>query len=234
MNRIRPHTLVRKIVYLFSSVALMSLASCTITKGLSPEGIKERGLKSGEGYIVGSFNYVNFNDPGRIQPGVILRSSVVAQPENKSNRQRIIMDTNWPSKGMNWSLMRADNPPYFAIPVAAGNYEVTNWYVETYGMTVTNRLPMKVPFQVKAGEAAYIGKANVIALNGKNLLNTPIIMGAVVLITDDYEKDAKEISRAFPSINRSQIRKTNVPSSYLKEVKRISNTPKNWWDAWLI
>ncbi len=159
-------------------------------------------------------------------------ASVIATKADSKDGWSIVMNSFWDSKAVDsGGLFKLVAPPEnssFAIVVPEGNYKIIGWNIAANNYTVLNRLPMKVPFQVRAGEATYVGKINVLSVTGKNLLGMTVFGEGVIIIGDQYEKDVETISRTFHSVKRSQIRRSNVASLYANEMKRISDTPRKW------
>ena len=120
-----------------------------------------------------------------------------------------------------------------AVPIPAGDYHISGWTVQdfavTAGVTFSNRLPMNVPLKVRPGEATYVGRIYPVSIYGKNLLGMRVPGAAFVIITDEYTEDARKIPKAYPSISRSMIHKSNVPADYRKEMKRIADTPEKFF-----
>lgn len=208
------------------------LSSCSTTAyPVTPELAQARGLKAGEGYIVGTFNVKSMTDSG----GKIEKSpdvKVFAQGTGKSRASSaILMPTVSPGGGNPVWSGGATSREVIAIPVAAGDYEITLWNVSEGNLYFRNRLPMKVPFQVRAGEATYVGRVNSLNLysTSNGLLGGVQVLGAaMVLITDEYATDSARIARSYPNIGRDKIRRSDVPRIYRAEMERISETPRKW------
>jgi hypothetical protein len=219
----------------FCVIAFASLASCVPNYGsVSLAALQQRGLKQGEGFIVGKYQNYDYDSKGQ-EARSLVNSSMVRARQLGSNTRVTINNNTAPSAlralfpGANYS-----QDGCFAIPVPAGNYAIDSWMISAnagYGtIVVSNRLPLRVPFQVEAGKATYVGKTNVISLYGRSLIGLPAYDRGIIIITDSYEKDAKEIASVYPSIARSQIKPSKVPELYANEMKRIANTPgSNWW-----
>lgn len=120
-----------------------------------------------------------------------------------------------------------------AIPVPAGNYNVSGWSVTdravSADVTFRNRLQMEVPFQVRSGEATYIGRINAVTVYGKNILGMQVPGEALVIITDEFGKDLSRIVSEYPAIKRAGIRKSNVSELYRKDLQRIAETPSRFF-----
>lgn len=115
-----------------------------------------------------------------------------------------------------------------AVPLPEGDYEITRWAVMEGDVTFSSRLPIKVPFRVKAGETTYLGRMNYLSVSGKNIIGMPVPGKALVIISDEYQTDVARISKAYPSIRQSSIRKSNVSQVYRSEMKRILDTPSKY------
>jgi hypothetical protein len=217
------------------TIAIAALASCVPNYGsLSPSALQQRGLKPGEGLIVGKYQNYDYDSKGQ-EARSMVNTSMVRARQLGSNTRVTINNNNSPSAlralapGANYSSNGS-----FAIPVPAGNYAIDGWAISAYAgngsIIVLNRLPLHVPFQVEAGKATYVGKANVISLYGRSLIGLSAYDRGIIIISDSYEKDAKEITQTYPTITRSQIKPSKVPQLYAYEMKRIANTPgSNWW-----
>lgn len=224
-----------RVLRLAAVLSVAVLASCsTGLYPLGPEAIRTRGLNKGEGYIVGTFRSVGMSRSGeKVAADTI--SSVTIQGTGSNKGKTVILRP---------FVLPLDRAPYFqtgepseilAVPVPVGDYEITRWSVTgravTATVTVTNRLPMKVPFRVKEGEAVYVGRANELSIIGKNILGMPVFGEGVVLLTDEFEEDRARISKFYPSIKRSSIGRSNVPAAFRSEMKRIADTPRSWWES---
>lgn len=216
-----------KSIFSLLSVLVISVfaTSCVTYSSLSPEELKARGLKPGEGLIVGSFHSRTINRDGETVDGNLMGMEV--RGKNSGNNETF---------GIHPGQLGGESKSVFAIPAPAGNYEINRWAITASGynsaITVSNRLPMNVPFQVRAGEAVYVGRMNSLAIYGKNLLRMPVFADGVIVASDEYQKDAAEISKTYPTIQRSKIRQSDVPANYRKEMKRIADT-STWWDKML-
>ena len=228
--------------YLPHSIGFLSVvgfASCTASlSGLSPETLSKRGLKPGEGLIVGRYESVCIDRSRHGSPSLVMDSFLRASATDRKDGTNIIINNGTSSGILDFiHVPQAQPDSCFAIPVPAGNYEIDGWLMTAngYGSTIVvrNRLPMKVPFQVRAGEATYLGKVGVVSINNKNFLGLPAFAEGVILIADQFDKDSGEISTNFASIRRSQIHRSDVPQLYAKEMKRVADTPRHWWDGLL-
>ncbi|WP_193213655.1 hypothetical protein [Luteolibacter marinus] len=183
---------------------------------LTREELQARGLKPGEGLIVGTFRVQTFNRDGEEVNGSVSGIAIGGKGGEKGFRV---------SPG---NFSKTDET--FAIPVPAGDYELNYWSITAMGynqtMTVSNRLPMSVPFKVNAGEAAYIGRVDAISIYGKNIIQLPVFGQGMVVITDHYDAEAGRIARDYPLVPKNRIRRTDVPKGYLSEMKRIADTPQ--------
>jgi len=216
----------KSILSLLSLFAITVLAtSCATYSSLSPEDLKSRGLKPDEGLIVGSFHSRTINRNGEALNGNLMGMEVSGR--NTGNKETF---------GIYPGQLGGESKSVFAIPAPAGNYEINRWAITAGGynstVTASNRLPMNVPFQVRAGEAVYVGRMNSLAIYGRNLLGLPVFADGAIIATDAYQKDSAEIAKTYPTIQRSKIRKSDVPAAYLKDMKRIADTP-TWLDKLL-
>jgi hypothetical protein len=200
--------------------------------------MSKRGLKSGEGLIVGTYESVCIDRSHHAASSQVMNSFVRASAADRKDGTSVIINNGTSSGILDFIHVPQARPDgCFAIPVPAGNYEIDGWLMiaNGYGATITvrNRLPLKVPFQVRAGEATYLGKVGAVSINGKNFLGMPVFAEGVILIGDQFDKDSRGIASTFPSIQRSQIHRSEVPQLYAKDMKRIADTPRHWWDGLL-
>lgn len=206
-----------------------ALSSCvSVRYPATPEAAAN--LTPGEGLIVATFSAKSFNRKGETVDGSG-RASVHAKGEG-SGPLAVLMPHVMP-ENRNPHLMGGGNASeVVAVPVPAGNYSITGWTIQdhavTAGVTFSNRLPMNVPFQVRPGEATYIGCIQPVSIYGKNLIGMRVPGAAFVIISDEFQTDAAKISNYYPSIRRSAIRKSDVPAGYKSEMKRIAETPEKF------
>ncbi len=206
-----------------------ALSSCVnVRYPATPEAVAN--LKPGEGLIVATFSAKSFNRKGETVDGSG-RASVHVRGED-SGPMAVLMPHVMPVN-RNPHLMGGGNASdVVAVPVPAGNYSITGWTIQdhavTAGVTFSNRLPMNVPFQVRPGEATYVGCIQPVSIYGKNIIGMRVPGAAFVIISDEFQKDAPRISSRYPSIRRSSIRKSEVPAGYKSEMKRIAETPQKF------
>lgn len=218
------------------AMGCMGSVSCIQHYALSPAAVQARGLKPGEGYIVATFQQ------GTVDLGT---GKMTRSPGGEA-----IIGITGPTKDDYVSLRPAVSGPgekpwiqgatpseVLAVPVPAGNYAVSSWTLIGQAMTATvsvsNRLPFKAPFEVKPGQATYIGRVNAVSLVGKNLIGVPIFSRGLMVVTDEFAKDQSRIAKTYPTIKAATIRRSDVPARYQSEMKRISDTPESLWRKWL-
>jgi hypothetical protein len=222
----------------FSRLAALSLAvglsSCAnVVYPLNPPALQARGLQPGEGYIVASFHSDTIDGKGN--PGSRGASATVIADGTGATKNTIaclvpqVMPVN-----RNPYLIGGGKPcEVIAIPVPSGDYEISRWMMTGSGssgpVTIMTRKPLKVPFQVRPGEATYVGSFHSIALTGRNLLGFPVFADGMILATNEFSTDQGKIAKAYPFIKRDSIRNTNVPATYLSEMKRVADESRPWW-----
>lgn len=198
---------------------------------LDPPALQARGLQAGEGYIVATFHEKTVNRKG--EPGsrgamstVSIRGSGGGAQGTYVGLVPIVMPFN-----RNPHLAGGGQPSEeIAIPVPAGDYQIEGWSMTGSGSTgpttVVNRKPIKVPFQVKAGEATYIGSYHALAISGRNLLGFPIFAEGLILAKDDFAADQAKIVKKYPSLKRTPIKDSGAANGYMLEMKRLAETPR--------
>jgi len=221
------------VLALVAALGAIGLTSCGPSYcPLPSHAIQARGLKPGEGYVVGAFHMVSVDRTGNKYPSGAT-TTVTARGASNANKDSTVTFMPLPDNLKDLFSKNPNPDELVAIPLPAGDYEITRWNITgpavTATVTVSNRLPMKVPFQVRAGEATYVGRINVLTITGKNILGMPVFGDGVVLITDEFEKDQPRIARKYTSIRASSIRRSEVPKLYKAEMKRIVGTPRPWW-----
>ena len=222
-------TFARALFALSALAMTLGLSSCVnVRYPLTPEAAAN--LKPGEGLIVATFSAKSFNRAGETVSGTG-RASVYVKEE--SSGEMVILMPHVMPQNRNPHMMGGGNASeVVAVPVPAGNYSITGWTIQdhavTAGVTFSNRLPMKVPLQVRAGEATYAGRIHPVSIYGKNIIGMRVPGAAFVMITDEFAADASRISKHYPSIRRSSIRKSNVAADYKKEMERIADTPSKF------
>lgn len=183
---------------------------------LDPPSLAARGLKAGEGYIVATFH-------SEVRPGDVPREKIDA-------RSRLDIAGN----GRQFSLTSAVNPApsrsdrlgeILVIPATAGNYEITGWFMTGTGpaspITVKNPGPIKVPFQVRPGEATYIGRYEAQAMVARDFFSFPVFADGILRATDRFTEDQMRIADRYPSITRERIKRSDVPAVYQAEMGRF-------------
>lgn len=233
MNRLLSRSL-----HVIAAVVSLTLLSCGyVEQGLSPEGLQARGIRPGEGYIVGSF-HTHFTNLGKkdwdpfltmaVQDG---HSRILARRAKPEGSQRVWIDNSWPKASASF-LGRPRKGNCFLIPVPPGNYEITGSVADPYNHSVTyeTKAPISVPFQVRAGEATDVGAIHVCALfeqPGRAVISVPKV--AIVLVADEHDRNVDLIRKTFPQIGQMKITRSDVPRRYMQELKRLSVTEESWW-----
>ena len=227
------HNLVRGAVV---SLLAAAFSSCTILRNpVTAE--RAAALRPGEGLVAATFAAKGVNRSGQeVRAGGLVTVHAKGLGSNKSVQVSIRPEI-WKKEQSQLVPLAAfggsEMSEVVAVPLPEGDYEITGWTVMDQAITAnvifSNRLPMKVPFHVKAGETTYLGRMNSLSIYGKNFIGLPVPGEAVVIITDQYPADVARISKRYPSIHRSSIRKSNVPQIYMTEMKRISNTPSKFF-----
>lgn len=224
------HSKASRLMVALSAVAMaIGFSSCAnVRYPLTPEAAAN--LKPGEGWIVATFSAKSFNRDGETVDGS--GRAIVGVKGEDSGPSAALMPMVMPVNRHPLMIGGGTDSQVVAVPVPAGNYSITNWTIQDYaitaGVTFSNRLPMDVPFQVRPGEATYVGRIQPVSIYGKNLIGLRVPGAAFVIITDEYQTDASRISNYYPSIRRSSIRRSNVPDAYKKEMKRIAETPQKF------
>ena len=218
----------------FTAAAGLAVLLSSCSSGLYPldnSALQARGLQPGEGYIVGTFHSKVVNRKG--EPGSRGANSTVS-----------IRGTSGAAQGKYVGLVPVAMPvsrdPYLAgggqpseeivIPVPAGSYEIVGWSMTGSGssgpVTVMNRKPIKVPFEVKPGEATYVGSYHALAISGRNLLGFPIFAEGLILAKDDFAGDKAKIVKKYPSLKQTPFKASGASSGYMLEMKRLAETPR--------
>ncbi|MFD0892463.1 hypothetical protein KBB96_13640 [Luteolibacter ambystomatis] len=213
-----------------------ALVSCgPVNRPLTPAALQARGLKPGEGYIVATFQQKTVMPSGKMEnlPGA--EASVTIKGPTDDTRVWLEPYAQGPGQSV---MVKGARSEVLAIPMPAGQYSVTGWSLIGQRMTATvsvsNRLPMNVPFEVKAGEATYVGRVNALTIVGRSLIGIPVFGHGFVIVTDRFAEDQSRIAKTYPTIKSSTIRRSNVPAGYLSEMKRIADTPEeSGWKKFL-
>ena len=227
-----PNKALARAAYLVVALGAAGLSSCgPVLYPLDSAALQARGLNPGEGYIVATFQSSQLTSSGK-QANRGANTTIAARGKGSAKGTVAALCPQVMPLNRNPYLMGGGKPgEVIAIPVPAGDYEITNWSMTGTGssgpVTVMNRLPMKVPFQVRAGEATYVGHFHDIALIGRNLLGFPVFSRGMILASDEFNSDEAKISKAYPTIKRSTIRRSNVPGAFMEDMKRIADEP--WW-----
>lgn len=194
---------------------------------LDPPALQARGLQPGEGYIVATFKGQVYDGKsklgvsGPVPAEINMKGSGTAQGTYASLVPFVMPVNRSPFLAGGGSASEE-----IAIPVPAGNYEITDWRITGNGssgpVAVLNRKPMKVPFQVKAGEATYVGSYLALVQNGRNLFGFRIMVDGIILAEDKFASDQAAIAKKYPSIKKDRIRRSDAAKTYMSEMKRIS------------
>lgn len=206
----------------------MASVSCIQHYALSPAAVQARGLKPGEGYIVATFHEGTFNAvTGKMFREGSAQASIGITGPTKDDYVSLRPAVSGPGEKP-W-VTSATPSEVLAVPVPAGNYAVSSWNMIGQALTTTvsvrNRLPFKAPFEVKPGQATYIGQVNALSLVGKNFIGVPVFSRGMVIVRDEFDKDQSRIAKTYPTIRKETIRRSNVPAAYQKEMHRIADTP---------
>ena len=216
------------------AMAATGLSSCSSARyPLDPGALQARGLQPGEGYLVGSFHSATLDRKGR-QGSRGANSSVYVQGTGAAkDHMAVLVPIVMPENRDPYLIGGGKPSEVIAIPVPAGDYEITGWTMTGSGssgpVTVMNRKPIKVPLQVRAGEATYVGRFHALAITGRNLLGFPIFAEGMIAATDEFAADQPRIRKTYPSLKRTTIRRTDVPALYRAEMQRLADTAR-WWD----
>jgi hypothetical protein len=201
---------------------------------LNPQALQARGLKPGEGYIVGTFHSKAINRDGQGRNVGAWTSVNVRGTGSNQNTYVGVVPIVMPVNRDPQIMGGGQESEVFAIPVPAGDYEVTGWRITgqavTATVTVSNRKPLHVPFQVRAGEATYIGRSNALTITGKNILGMPVFGDGIVLMKDEFAQDQARLRKLYPSLRSAPIHRTNVPEVFMTEMKRVADSPRGWWE----
>lgn len=215
---ISPKQIARRAAILAAALGIAALASScgNGSAPLDPPALAARGLKPGEGYIVATFH-------SEVRPADVPREKIDA-------RSRLDIAGN----GQQLSLISAINPApsrsdrlgeILVIPVTAGNYEITAWFMTGTGratpITVKSPGPIKVPFQVRPGEATYIGRYDARAMVARDFYNFPVFADGIVRASDHFTEDQARIASRYPSIKPDQIKRSDAPLIYQAEMGRF-------------
>jgi hypothetical protein len=198
---------------------------------VTPELAKVR--EPGEGFIVAGFTINGITRNGEKVDGSPEMEVFIRGTGSSKVSEALLVPRVVPTKGDSL-LMRYSKPSVvLAIRVPAGSYEITGWHVKdmgpTAGVSFINRRPMKVPFEVRAGETTYIGRASSLSIYGSNIIGMKVPGEALVIVTDDHDKDLPRITKFYPSIQRSSIRRSDAPAQYKRDMKRIAYTPDKFF-----
>jgi hypothetical protein len=219
----------RQLIALAPLALALGMSSCTNVRNPVPPGALN--LKPDEGIIVATFASKSFNRAGEEVSGSGL-ASVHIKGEG-ADREAVLMPLVFPDGSNPLGITTGTGSDVVAVVLPAGNYHIRGWTVRDFAVTASvtfsNRLPMNVPLVVQAGKATYAGRIHPVSIYGKNIMGMRVPGAAFVMITDEYAEDAPKISKAYPSISRSSIRRSNVAAEYKKEMKRIAETPENFF-----
>ncbi len=234
-------TIVRRFARLgvFSlGVALFATSCTTVVYPDKPESVTK--VAPNEGFIAMTFDGLGVDQSGKksLDPG---SSNILAKGLGQNKSLRPVIQPTLHNKDSN--VVKHIIPTYQTEPsnevvmrLPAGDYEITGWQVihpapggSTFFM---NRHEIKIPFTVKAGRTTYLGQTKTLTLWGKNILGIPVPAASYVVITDNFSADASKITKKYPSISRKSIQRSNVPDTFLKEIKRVSEIPPGKF-SWL-
>ena len=232
------HRLFSGLLRVLGAIASLVLLSCgNVEQGLSPEGLQARGIRPGEGYIVGTFHtHVTNRGDKEWDPFLTMKlqdghSRLLARRAKSEGSQRVWIGNTWPKTSSSF-LGRPRKGDCFLIPVPPGNYEITGSVADSYHHSVTyeTKAPISVPFQVRAGEATDVGAVHVCALYERaGLAGISVPKAAIILVADEHDRNAALIRKTFPQIAPMKITRSDVPRRYMQELKRLSVTKESWW-----
>lgn len=224
---------------LLAVAAGLALSSCSSIQRRPVSPALAAAAKPGEGFIAATVVSRGMDRSGKQVPAsgrVAVRARGTGS--NKSVTATLLPQIADKEAGAFTNMLRVEFRPavpsdVIAIPVPAGDYEITGWSVSDMAVsaevTFMNRLPLKVPVQVRAGETTYVGRVNALTIYGTNILGMKVPGEALVMLTDEYEKDSQRIASFYPSIRKSSIRRSSVPKLYQQDMRRIAETPSKFF-----
>lgn len=101
---------------------------------------------------------------------------------------------------------KSKNGRLLAIPIKAGDYELTNWtlYISQaggYGYISPKKLPAPLPFTIQAGQITYLGNLHLNTITGKNFFGIVVPFGAYPVITNDEQVDLNLLKNKYPNLS---------------------------------
>lgn len=218
-----------------SALGALLACSCTVPRG-AVTAERAAALKPGEGLAAATFEFKGMDRSGR-EVAASRQVSVIGEglEENRSVDLTITphLADGKSAAWLSYGGLGGEPSDVVAVPLPEGKYEITGWMIQdhavTAGVTFRNRLPMKVPFEVKAGETTYLGRMNSVSIYGKNMIGLPVPGEGFVFVTDHHQEDIPRICKTYPSVKRSSVRRSDVPRVYRDEVRRIVGTPPRFF-----
>lgn len=219
-------------------LALCATSCTTTVYPDKPESVSK--LKPNEGLVAMTFDGIGVDRSGKksLNSG---SSNILTKGLGQNKTVRPILQPTLHNKESNIAkyvipTFQTEHSNEVVMRLPAGDYEITGWQVSHQAPGGTtffmNRHEIKIPFTVKSGETTYLGQTKTLTIWGKSILGLPVPAASYVLITDNFTEDASRITKKYPSISRKSIRRSDVPDTFLKEIKRVSEIPPGKF-SWL-
>ena len=99
----------------------------------------------------------------------------------------------------------------FAVALPAGTYSIAGWYVSQDDTTFTPKGPVKVEFDVLAGQATYLGNLHFVEVNRAN----PFKIGYSVTLEDMRDRDIPILVKHYATLATSHVNMAMSPGAKL-------------------
>jgi hypothetical protein len=86
----------------------------------------------------------------------------------------------------------------FVLPLPPGSHAFTTWQVATQHVRYFPKSSPPLTFEVKAGEAIYLGNLNAHFGIGRNLLGIHVLSGGFIEVRDEFENDEAVLEQRYP------------------------------------
>lgn len=113
---------------------------------------------------------------------------------------------------------KSKNGRLIAIPMNAGDYELTNWNLFVsqaggFGNISPQEPPTPLPFTIEAGHVTYLGNLHITTITGKNVFGIEVPFGAYPVITNNEQIDLSLLRSKYPNLNSWPIHSALIDGS---------------------
>ena len=175
--------------------------TCILIAGCASNNVGKNYLLdsgSGKGLLIGSL----------VQEGHLTSNSLFFREIGiNKNKSRISMNRMFLPKGIYGSDFEDSEGKLFVVELDEGQYEFYSWMMHSGSWSIEPDSDFSRKFEIKSGEATYVGEYRLKNIMGKNLFGVSIVSGASLIVDDKYSRDFPLLSS---KINTARLDKINM------------------------